>query len=114
MKKDCVLLVTSNRIGKGEEKLGAILMNSYFHVLNEGGELPSCIILMHEGVRLAVEETPVLALLRDFEAKGIQIFSCGTCLDYFNLKDKLKVGRVGNMYGTRDMLAGAGKVITLG
>lgn len=114
MKNDYVLLVTSNKIGKGEEKLGIKLMDSYFYVLNEGEELPTHIVFMHEGVKLAVEDTPVLPSLRDLEAKGVKILSCGTCLDYYNIKDKLKVGKVGNMYGARDILAGAGKVINLG
>jgi len=114
VKKDCVLLVTSTGIGKGDEKLGLKLMAAYFYVLNEGKELPSNIIFMHEGVKLTTEDTPVLTSLLDLEAKGVKIFSCGTCLEYYNLKDKLKVGKVGNMYGTKDILAAAGKVINLG
>ncbi|PKM89685.1 MAG: sulfurtransferase-like selenium metabolism protein YedF [Firmicutes bacterium HGW-Firmicutes-12] len=114
MKKDCVLLVTSKGIGKGEEKLGVKLLASYFHVLDEGVELPTHILFMHEGVKLVAEDTPVLSVLQNIVAKGVEIISCGTCLDYFNIKDQVKVGKIGNMYETKDILAGAGKVINLG
>ncbi|QNB48049.1 sulfurtransferase-like selenium metabolism protein YedF [Thermanaerosceptrum fracticalcis] len=114
MNKDYVLLITSPGIGKGEEKLGKKLMTSYLHCLNEGEDLPSHILFLHEGVKLVVEETPVLTLLQSLAAKGVKILACGTCLDYFQIKDQVKVGEIGNMYGTRDILAWAGKVITIG
>lgn len=111
--KDYVLLVTSSSIGKGEEKLGQKLMAAYFHALNEGHDLPTHILLLHEGVKLAVEQTPLLANLQNLEEKGVKILACGTCLDYYGIKDKLQVGLVGNMFGTRDLLAQGEKVIQL-
>ena len=114
MRQDYVLLITSTSIGKSEEKLGKKLMASYLHCLHESEDLPSYILFLHEGVKLVVEDTPVLALLQNLAGKGVKILACGTCLDYFQIKDQVKVGEVGNMYGTRDILAKAGKVITIG
>jgi selenium metabolism protein YedF len=109
-----VLFVTGKTIGQGEEKLGEKLLTAFFQVLEEGEDLPAHILLMHEGVKLSVEETPVLDVLKVLERKGVKIFSCGTCLDYYNIKDQLKVGQVGNMYGIKDILVKADKIINLG
>ena len=114
MSKDYVLLVTGRSLGKGDEALGEKLMGAYFYSLNESSCLPSHILFLNEGVKLAVEETPNLATLKELAAKGVEIYACGTCLDYYGIKDQLKIGQVGNMYMTRDILAQAGKVISLG
>lgn len=111
---DYVLFVTSKALGKSEEILGEKLMHSYFYSLSEGDDLPSHILLLHEGVKLATEDNPVLPLLQKLAERGVTIYSCGICLDYYRVKDDLKVGEVGNMYSNMEIMAKAGKVITLG
>lgn len=114
MSKDYVLLVTGKGLGKGDEALGEKLMGAFFYSLNESTHLPSHILFLHGGVKLAVEDSPTIAVLNELEAKGVQIYACGTCLDYYGFRDQLKAGKTGNMYMTRDILAQAGKVINLG
>lgn len=110
---DYVLLVTSKALGKGEETLGEKLMHSYFYSLSEGDDLPSHILLLHEAVKLATEDAPVLPLLQKLAGRGVTIYACGICLDYYRVQDELKVGEVGNMYTNMEIMAEARNVITL-
>jgi selenium metabolism protein YedF len=106
------VLVTSNLFGQGEAELGQVLMKSFLVSLNELSQLNE-MVFMNSGVYLTTEGSPVLEILRALEAKGVQIYSCGTCLDYYQLKDKLKVGQVTNMYSAMEILTGASKCITI-
>jgi selenium metabolism protein YedF len=108
-----VVVVSSNVMGRGDDELGAILMRSFFHTLNEVEPLPQTIIFFNTGVRLAVEGTPLLEDLQALQQKGVEILVCGTCLNYFNLKEKLVVGVVSNMYSIAETLLGAGNVVSL-
>jgi len=109
-----VLLITSKGFGKGEEILGEKLMYSYLYSLSEGDHLPSHILFLHEGVKLVTADAPVLNILKTLVDKGVTIYACGICLDFYNLKDQVKVGEIGNMYLNMDIMAEAEKVITLG
>lgn len=114
MSKNDAILITSDSLGDGEAELGVKLMSNYLIALSEGDHLPSHVLLMNRGVFLAVEEAKTVGTLRILVEKGVRILACGTCLDYYNLKDTLAVGEVGNIYMARDVMAGADKVITLG
>ena len=108
-----VLAVSSDVMGRGEVELGNILMRSFFHTLGEVKPLPQTIIFFNAGVRLACEGSPVLDDLRAVEAQGVEVLVCGTCLGYFEIKDKLGVGQVSNMYDIAEAMLGAGKVVNL-
>ncbi|WP_258360657.1 sulfurtransferase-like selenium metabolism protein YedF [Moorella sulfitireducens (nom. illeg.)] len=108
-----VLLVTSACLGRGSEELGSILMRSFFYSLSETEVLPRRVIFINSGVQLCCQGSPVLDSLLALEQKGLEILACGTCLDYYHLKEKLCVGSVTNMYTIIEYLAAAEKVITL-
>jgi selenium metabolism protein YedF len=108
-----VLVVSSEVMGRGEAKLGNILIRGFFHTLGEVEPRPQTIIFFNTGVRLACEGSPVLDDLCALEADGLEILACGTCLNYFELTDKLAVGRVSNMYDIAETMLGAGKVVNL-
>ncbi len=109
-----VLLVPADTMGRGESpELGGILARSFFHTLLEVQPRPDVIVFLNTGVRLVVEGSPVLEDLRSLADQGIQILACGTCLGYLELKEKLAVGTVSNMYAIAETLLGAGKVVTL-
>ena len=108
-----VILIAGDRIGRGPEELGAVLMRSLMHTLTEVSPLPEVIILVNEGVRLAVEGSPVLDDLRTLAGRGVQILACGTCLGFFELKDRVAVGTVSNMYTIAETLLAAGKVVSM-
>lgn len=97
-KKDIVLLITSDELGSGDERLGKTLMKSYFYALSENEELPSKIFFLNSGVRLTVKSSEVIESLKSLVENDVAIYSCGTCLDFYNLKDELGVGEITNMY----------------
>jgi len=111
--KNTVVLITSDRFGTGERELGEILMKAFLNTLWDTGPKPSRIIFINDGVRLTTEGSNMLDTLKLLEEKGVGIFSCGTCLEYYTLKDKLKAGKVTNMYETVNALITADKVINL-
>jgi selenium metabolism protein YedF len=88
-----VLFITSDVIGKGEDELGGLLMANFFRLLGESQEKPATIIFLNSGVRLVCEGSIFLKHIKKLEEQGIEILACTTCLEYFNLRDKLEVGR---------------------
>ncbi len=108
-----VLFVPSDSLGRGPAELGERLMGAFFHSLLEVKPKPATIIFMNAGVKLAVEGSRALDDLQALAAQGIDILSCGTCLGYFGLSDKLRVGRVSNMYDIATALLEAGRVVEL-
>lgn len=105
-----VLVLNRLFMGTGSEELGKILMQACINSLVETTPLPSAILFYNAGVNLVCESSPVLPALRDLESRGIRMLVCGTCLDYFDLKQKLLVGRVSNMYDIMQTIASAGAV----
>jgi len=112
-KSDDVVFITSDQMGTGDERLGKILMNAFLNTLWDNEPKPSKVIFMNSGVRLTTEGSEVLEALLLLEKDGVQIFSCGTCLDYYAIKDKLMVGKVTNMYEVVHSLTSASKVINI-
>jgi len=109
--RDVVIYINSQFLGIGDEALGAILMRSFLKTLLDIEIIPSRLILVNSGVRLSSEGSEVLETLRTLSEKGIEILSCGTCLDFYGLKEKLKVGRISNMYDIAQSLLEADRLI---
>ncbi len=110
---DFIVFIDSDSLGRGPEELGKILIRSFLQTLEQSEAQPQKIILINSGVKLACEGSEVLEDLQEFSLKGVEILSCGTCLDYFGIKKKLKVGKVSNMYEILISLTQAGKVIKI-
>jgi len=109
-----VLVVASQYMGQGEhEELGTILIRAFFHTLGEIEPLPDTIIFLNSGVKLVVEGSPVMEDLEALCSQGIEVLACGTCLDYYGLKDRLAAGEISNMYTIAETMLGAGKVVKL-
>jgi selenium metabolism protein YedF len=108
-----ILMITSNRLGDGPEELGSLLMKNFIHTLLETSEIPSRILFLNTGVFLTCEGSDVQEALKKLHGMGVEIFSCGLCLDYFKLKDKLRAGATTNMLTTVESLLTAGQVIKL-
>ncbi len=89
--KNLFLIITSNRIGE-EKELGKILMKGFFETMLVHELLPDRIFFMNKGVFLTTTEEEFVSVIKELEKKGVEIFTCGTCLKYFNLEDKLQVG----------------------
>jgi selenium metabolism protein YedF len=108
-----ILLITSDRLGDGPEELGRLLMRNFIHTLLETSEIPSRILFLNTGVLLTCEGSDALEALEKLHCMGVEIFSCGLCLDFFNLKNKLCVGTTTNMLVTVESLMTAEQVIKL-
>ena len=108
---DYVVVIKSSEMGSGDPELGALLMRAFLNSLLENTVLPSAILLYNSGVRLAIENADTLDSLRQLEEKGIMIMSCGTCLDFYQLKERLSVGIITNMYKILQLQTNASKVI---
>lgn len=94
---ESVVMITTELFGEGDPKLGAILMRSFLYALAETEGYPGQLILINGGVRL-IENTEALESLEKLNEQGTKILACGTCLDFFDLKDKFTIGEVTNMY----------------
>lgn len=103
--KDMTIGFSSDKMGKGDEKLGEILMKSFIFTVSETMPYPKTLVFYNGGVRLTCEDSPVLDDISKLEEAGVEIISCGTCLDYLNLKEKLKVGSISNMYTIYEKLS---------
>jgi len=106
-----VVLLASDTIGQGDDTLGRVLTRAFLHTLQEIELRPDTVICMNGGVRLAVADSPVLEDLQALVESGTELLLCGTCLDFFGLKDKVAVGTISNMYTIAELLLGAGKVV---
>jgi len=113
LKTGTIFYITADSIGRGSDELGRILIPGFFQALVEGKRKPDKIVFTNSGVNLACEGSPVVDPLKTLFEAGVVILACGTCLDYYNLKDKLQVGSVTNAYEIADILLTAENVITI-
>ena len=86
-------------------------MKSYVYALAQQEELPTCVLLYNGGVKLACEGAPTLEDLKSLEAQGVEILACGTCLNFYELTEKLSVGNVTNMYAIAEKMNQASLII---
>ena len=108
-----VVFIDTDSLGRGSEELGKILMRTFLQTLEQSEVQPQKVILINSGVKLACEGSEVLEDLQELAAKGAEILSCGTCLDYFAIKKKLMVGKVSNMYEIINSLSQASRLIKI-
>lgn len=99
------LAVASNFMGGGDDELGKILMKSFLYTVSETKPYPTTIVFYNGGVKLTTEGSESLDEIKKMEAEGVEIISCGTCLDFYELKEKLEVGSISNMYTIYEKLA---------
>lgn len=111
MRGNLVVAVDTDVMGRGNEDLGRTLMKGFLFAVSQLPELPKTILFYNGGAKLTVEGSDSLEDLKKMEAQGVEILTCGTCLNFYGLAEKLGVGSVTNMYAIVEKLAGAGKVI---
>ena len=107
------LLITNQGLGKADQELQTKLAATYLHLINEYNLLPAAICFYTEGVKLVVEGSPVLETLSALEAKGVRLIVCNTCLNYYNVVEKVRVGITGGMADIIEAQWKADRVITL-
>ncbi len=108
-----LVLISRDRLGKGDDELGARLMLNFIATLPEMGENLWKVVMVNSGVRLTIEDSPVLDSLQKIEKDGVSILVCGTCLEFFGLMDRKRTGQTTNMLDIVSGMNMADKVITL-
>ena len=106
-----VVVIASDRMGEGTDELGKVLIKGFIYAVSQLDTLPKAILFYNGGATLTTEGSDSLKDLKEMEAQGVEILTCGTCLDYYQLKDKLAVGAVTNMYSIVETMAQADKII---
>lgn len=109
---DVAILISSRLFGQGEEELGQILMKSFIYALNELDPRIKNMIFVNAGVFLTTEGSPVIEQLSALEKRGVEVLSCGTCLDFYGLKDRLLVGKTTNMYSIVEIMTSSSRALT--
>ncbi len=105
-----VVVFSSDKMGSNPE-LGQILMKAFVFALTKQDALPDTLIFYNEGVKLTTTEGDILKDIQALEAQGVEVVSCGTCLEFFGLKEELKVGTITNMYDIVERQEQAAKII---
>lgn len=110
---DKTLFLKSDKVGEGE--LGGKLIVGFLKSMIELPKLPKRIVCVNTAVYLttADETMPIIEVLKQLEAKGVEIYSCGVCLEFYGVDKQLKVGKIGNAFGTIEMLFGGEGTISL-
>jgi selenium metabolism protein YedF len=106
-----VVLINSDRLGDGSEELGKLLMKNFVITLLELKDPPDRMLFLNSGVFLTTEGSEVLEVLEKLGNTGVEVMSCGVCLDYYKRKDKLRAGVVTNMFTIAESLLQADSVI---
>jgi selenium metabolism protein YedF len=106
-----VIVIPGDKMGRGPDELGEILMKVFINTIKETRPLPSHVVFYNTGILLTVEGSSVIESLKELETKGVAILVCGTCADYFKKKETVRVGSISNMYTILETLTAAGHII---
>ena len=110
-KGNTVYAFGSNCMGLGDDELGATLMKGFIYAVSQLDELPKTMLFYNGGAKLTIEGSAFLEDLKSLQAQGVEILTCGTCLNFYGLSDKLAVGEVTNMYSIVEKLNGASHIV---
>ena len=106
-----VVKVSSNTMGVGDETLGKNLLKAFFFALSKQDVLPDIMVFYNSGAFVTSKNSEVIETLKELETHGVEIYTCGTCLDFYKIKDELGVGKITNMYDIVSYLESASKII---
>lgn len=98
-------------MGGGDDTLGAALMKAFLFALSQQERLPQTILFYNGGAKLTCQGSPSLEDLQGMAARGVEILTCGTCLNHYGLKEQLAVGEVTNMYAIVEKMAAADRIL---
>ena len=107
-----VIVCAEDKMGRGNDELGSVLIRAFLHTICLQKEKPDIMIFYNTGVKLTIQGSEVLDDLKELSAAGVEILVCGTCLNYFEIKDKLGVGVVSNMYDIAETMSKASRLLT--
>ncbi len=108
-----VIVINSDKMGQGDEKLGVRLMGNFLKTLLAAEAKPRMLVLYNSGVRLAAKDSPVLDTLQSLENLGVEIICCGTCVNFYGLTDLIQAGRVTDMSEIVKVMTESANIITV-
>ena len=109
---DKVVVIRSNVMGEGDPELGKVLIKGFIYALSQQEELPKTILFYNGGACLTCEGSASLDDLKELEHRGVKILTCGTCLNFYGLSEKQKVGEVTNMYEIAATMSKASLIVS--
>ena len=109
---DKVVVIRSSVMGEGDPELGKVLIKGFIYALSQQEELPKTILFYNGGACLTCEGSASLDDLKELEHRGVKILTCGTCLNFYGLSEKLKVGEVTNMYEIAETMSKASLIVS--
>lgn len=107
-----VVVIRSSYMGEGNEELGGVLIKGFIYALSQQEQPPKTMLFYNGGAKLTCEGSQSLEDLKELEGRGVQILTCGTCLNFYELADKLAVGEVTNMYDIAEKMAKASLIVS--
>lgn len=110
-KKNTVVVISSKAMGHGGDELGTALMKGFLYALSQQEQLPATILFYNSGASITCQDSVSLEDLKSMEAQGVEILTCGTCLNFYGLTEKLAVGQVTNMYTIVEKMTGADLIV---
>ena len=108
---DKVVVIRSNVMGEGDPELGKVLLKGFIYAISQQKDLPKTMFFYNGGAFLTCEGSESLEDLKSLEAQGVEIRTCGTCLNFYGLTEKLQVGDVTNMYDIAERMSKADRII---
>jgi selenium metabolism protein YedF len=110
-KGNYVVVISSDKMGEGDEQLGLLLMRTFINAMKDLDQLPQKLLFYNNGVKLATNNSPVIETLRNLEKMGVEIMLCGTCVNHYSLSSVVGAGTISNMYTMAGIMASSGKVL---
>ncbi len=112
-KLNMLVLVTDDGVGDKSGKLANSLMQQLIKGLAAKDPLPNVIVFLNRAVFLTAQNSPLLGVLRELESKGVLVLSNSSCLQHYQLMEKLAVGGPTNIYHVAELMKLAKNTITL-
>lgn len=106
-----IVVLSSDRMGEGDPQLGTLLMKGFLNALHEQQVLPTHLVFYNSGVKLTTAGSGVSSSLQSLEESGVEILICGTCVDFYEIRDQLVVGKISNMFTITETMAKTGHIV---
>jgi selenium metabolism protein YedF len=110
-KGNYIVVITSDKMGEGDEALGQLLMSNFIKALKDLDRLPRKMVFYNKGVILVTNDSPHIDHLRDLEKMGVELLLCATCVSHYSLADSIGAGKLSNMYTIAEVMTSAGNII---
>lgn len=106
-----IIVIRSRRMGEGPDELGEILLKAFLNTIVEVSPLPAAILFYNSGIHMTRKGSACIEALKELQSRGVELLVCGTCVEYFRLKDEIEVGSISNMYTIMEAMAAADSIL---